>query len=102
MRRRLWRVEGGISDALRLFCGKLAAAEDGSDCVDAAARKIPEGKNAGTAREKCSTPGHRPIDRSSRFVSATAAQIDRGDRKQRRPDVDSGAELRRAARDHRR
>src|ERR1700730_3162234 len=102
MCRGVWRIEGGICDALRLLRRKLAAPENRSDRVDALAREVSERENAGAAREKCATAGHRAIDRSAGRLSAATAQIDRSPREERRIDLNSGVELRGTARNHRR
>ena len=36
-------------------------------------QEIPEGENSGVAREECSTPGHRAIDRFTGVLPETAA-----------------------------
>src|SRR3984893_7464945 len=96
MCRRLRRPEGGISDALRIFRGKLESAQERSFCLDEVVGKIPERKNPRVDREKCSTPGDRSIDRFAGELPETTAQHDRENRRQQWSNFNSTSELRSA------
>src|SRR5882762_6738466 len=102
MRRGLRRIEGGMPDSLRFFGRKLAAPEKRSFRAHEALGKVPQGKNAGTDREKCSIASDRTADRFARGLPATAAQVDRSDRQKYRRHFNPGPELRRTRRDYRR
>src|SRR2546423_168244 len=97
MRGGMRRVESRIPDSLRVFRRKLATAEKRSLRFNAVARKIPERENAGTHREKCASPGDRPLNRFAGSLSAAASQIYRRDGREHRRDVSSRVELRRTA-----
>src|SRR5437016_1340388 len=100
MRRGLWGIEGRIPDALRLFGGELAAAEDGSVCADALARAFPEREDAGVAREKCALASDRAPDGFAAKLPEAVARFHRAHRWKYRAHLDPGAQLRRPARDH--
>src|SRR5438105_1100325 len=102
MRGRLRRFEDRIPHALRLLCGELATPESGSDGVDASAREISERENARAAREERAAASDRPLDRPARELPKTTPQIYRNNLGESRADLDSRAELRQPARDHRR
>src|ERR1700730_10027306 len=100
MCRRLRRPEGRISDALRIFRGKLESAQERSLRLDEVVGKIPERKNSRVDREKCSTPGDRSIDRLAGEVAETTAQHDRETPRQQCSNFNSPAEQRRAVGDY--
>src|SRR6266403_2433779 len=97
---RLWRIEGGIPNALCFLGRKLAATEKRSLRLDAAARKVFEGQDAGADREKCPAAGNRTADRFTGQLSEAFARIDQTHRVKQRAYADSRAQLWRTRRDH--